>query len=109
MRCRYPQIKGLLPNLQTESEIKEAFSRIDYDGDGRIDLTDFLMWEERMEDGKANTDFWALQEVPESFRLLLRVQNLELGVRRCKHHAVLHREACSLCAFPSARRSTWSR
>lgn len=41
---------------------------MDHNGDGTIDLTDFLMWEERMEDGKANTDFWALQEVSFTFR-----------------------------------------
>lgn len=57
------QVNALLPTLNAESEIKETFIRMDHNGDGVIDLTDFLMWEERMEDGKANTDFWALQEV----------------------------------------------
>lgn len=53
----------MLPHLHEESEIKEAFSRMDHNGDGVVDLTDFLMWEERMQEGRANTDFWALQEV----------------------------------------------
>lgn len=66
-RFRFPfrveQIGGLLPNLTAESDVKELFARMDHNGDGVIDLTDFLMWEERMQDGKSNTDFWALQEV----------------------------------------------
>lgn len=36
---------------------------MDHNGDGVVDLTDFLMWVERMQEGRANTDFWALQEV----------------------------------------------
>lgn len=61
--CSQRQINALVPNLRAESEIRELFTRMDHNGDGLIDLADFLMWEERMEDGKAKTDFWALQEV----------------------------------------------
>lgn len=57
------KVTGMLPHLHDESEIKEAFSRMDHNGDGVVDLTDFLMWEERMQEGRANTDFYALQEV----------------------------------------------
>lgn len=53
----------MLPHLRDESEIKGVFSRMDHNGDGVVDLTDFLMWEERMQEGRANTDFYALQEV----------------------------------------------
>ena len=52
----------MLPNLTEESEIREVFSRMDNNGDGVVDLTDFLMWEERMQEGRAKTDFWALEE-----------------------------------------------
>lgn len=54
---------AMLPHLHEESEIKDAFNRMDHNGDGVIDLKDYLMWEERMQEGRANTDFWALQEV----------------------------------------------
>lgn len=60
----------MLPHLHEESEIKEAFSRMDHNGDGVVDLTDFLMWEERMQEGRANTDFWALQEVRATYELM---------------------------------------
>lgn len=53
----------MLPHLHEESEIRDAFSRMDHNGDGVVDLTDFLMWEERMQEGRGNTDFFALQEV----------------------------------------------
>ncbi|CAM9314891.1 unnamed protein product, partial [Hapterophycus canaliculatus] len=56
------EVTGMLPHLHEESEIKEVFSRMDHNGDGVVDLTDFLMWEERMQEGRGNTDFWALQE-----------------------------------------------
>eukprot|EP00903_Cladosiphon_okamuranus_P005765 g5716.t1 len=56
------KVASMLPHLHEECEIKEAFSRMDHNGDGVVDLTDFLMWEERMQEGRANTDFWALQE-----------------------------------------------
>lgn len=59
----HQKVTGMLPHLREESEIKEAFSRMDHNGDGVVDLTDFLMWQERMQEGRANTDFWALQEV----------------------------------------------
>lgn len=36
---------------------------MDHNRDGVVDLADYIMWEERMKDGKGNTDFWALQEV----------------------------------------------
>ena len=54
----------MMPGLSRELDIKELFSRMDNNGDGVVDLTDFLMWEERMQDGRGNTDYWALQEVP---------------------------------------------
>lgn len=60
---RVEQIANLLPNLTAESDVNDLFSRMDHNGDGVIDLTDFLMWEERMQDGRSNTDYWALQEV----------------------------------------------
>ena len=53
----------MLPDLRGELDTKELFSRMDHNGDGVVDLTDFLMWEERMQDGRGNTDYWALQEV----------------------------------------------
>lgn len=53
----------MMPALNGEFDIKELFSRMDHNGDGVVDLTDFLMWEERMQDGRGNTDYWALQEV----------------------------------------------
>lgn len=53
----------MLPHLHGVAEIKEIFSRMDHNGDGAVDLTDFLMWEERMQEGRGNTDFFALQEV----------------------------------------------
>ncbi|CAM9290972.1 unnamed protein product [Ectocarpus fasciculatus] len=56
------EVAGMLPHLHEESEIREAFSRMDHNGDGVVDLTDFLMWEERMQEGRGNTDFFALQE-----------------------------------------------
>ncbi|CAB1105480.1 unnamed protein product [Ectocarpus sp. CCAP 1310/34] len=57
-----PKVTGMLPHLHEESEIRDAFSRMDHNGDGVVDLTDFLMWEERMQEGRGNTDFFALQE-----------------------------------------------
>eukprot|EP00752_Nemacystus_decipiens_P018608 g16683.t1 len=56
------EVTNMLPHLHDESEVKEAFSRMDHNEDGAVDLTDFLMWEERMQEGRANTDFYALQE-----------------------------------------------
>ncbi|CBJ27696.1 conserved unknown protein [Ectocarpus siliculosus] len=56
------KVTGMLPHLHEESEIRDAFSRMDHNGDGVVDLTDFLMWEERMQEGRGNTDFFALQE-----------------------------------------------
>ncbi|CAM9958340.1 unnamed protein product [Ascophyllum nodosum] len=56
------EVSVMLPNLTEESEIREVFSRMDNNGDGVVDLTDFLMWEERMQEGRAKTDFWALEE-----------------------------------------------
>ncbi|CAM9144546.1 unnamed protein product [Ectocarpus sp. 4 AP-2014] len=56
------EVTGMLPHLHEESEIRDAFSRMDHNGDGVVDLTDFLMWEERMQEGRGNTDFFALQE-----------------------------------------------
>ncbi|CAM9166124.1 unnamed protein product [Scytosiphon promiscuus] len=56
------EVVSMLPHLHEESEIREAFSRMDHNGDGVVDLTDFLMWAERMQEGRGNTDFWALQE-----------------------------------------------
>lgn len=53
----------MLPDLRGEFDIQELFSRMDHNGDGVVDLTDFLMWEERMQDGRGHTDYWALQEV----------------------------------------------
>eukprot|EP00904_Undaria_pinnatifida_P010728 jgi/Undpi1/6786/HiC_scaffold_21.g09263.m1 len=56
------KIGSMLPDLRGELDTKELFSRMDHNGDGVVDLTDFLMWEERMQDGRGNTDYWALQE-----------------------------------------------
>lgn len=57
------QITAMLPHLTEEADIRNAFSRMDHNDDGVVDLTDFLMWEERMQEGRANTDYYALQEV----------------------------------------------
>ena len=65
------KVTAMLPHLHEESEIKDAFNRMDHNGDGVIDLKDFLMWEERMQEGRANTDFFALQEVGLLLSLLL--------------------------------------
>lgn len=53
----------MLPHLKEASEVKAVFERMDHNRDGVVDLTDFFMWEERMQDGRTHTDFWALQEV----------------------------------------------
>lgn len=63
LSTRDEKVVGILPHLHEESEIKEAFHRMDHNGDGEVDFTDFLMWQERMQEGRANTDFYALQEV----------------------------------------------
>lgn len=57
------QIAVLLPHLKAESDVRDAFVRMDHNGDGVVDFTDYLMWQERMREGRAKTDFWSLQEV----------------------------------------------
>lgn len=74
------KVTSMLPHLRDESEIKGVFSRMDHNGDGVVDLTDFLMWEERMQEGRANTDFYALQEVCTAGSRVLEIN--EMGGRK---------------------------